>query len=68
MTSFLGILTGDSIDKRIDFGMNYTELFEAFINSTESSNMNHYRSLLCILNKMLFYDCEHIQHLLTDMI
>ena len=35
MTSFLGILTGDSIDKRIDFGMNYTELFEAFINSTE---------------------------------
>ena len=68
MTSFLGILTGDSIDKRIDFGMNYTELFEAFINSTESSNMNQYRSLLCILNKMLFYDCEHIQHLLTDMI
>ena len=50
MTSFLGILTGDSIDKRIDFGMNYTELFEAFINSTESSNMNQYRSLLCILN------------------
>ena len=54
-------------DKRIDFGMNYTELFEAFINSTESSNMNHYRSLLCILNKMLFYDCKHIQHLLTDI-
>ena len=68
MTSFLGILTGDSIDKRFDFGINFTELFEAFINSSEAGNMNQYRSLLCILNKMLFYDCEHIQHLLTDMI
>ena len=68
MTSFFGILTGDSIDKRFDFGINFTELFEAFINSTEAGNMNQYRSLLCILNKMLFYDCEHIQHLLTDMI
>ena len=68
MTSFFGILTGDSIDKRFDFGINFTELFEAFINSTEAGHMNQYRSLLCILNKMLFYDCEHIQHLLTDMI
>ena len=68
MTSFLGILTGDSIDKKFDFGINFTELFEAFINSSEAGTMNQYRSLLCILNKMLFYDCEHIQHLLTDMI
>ena len=68
MTSFFGILTGDSIDKRFDFGINFTELFGAFINSTEAGHMNQYRGLLCILNKMLFYDCEHIQHLLTDMI
>ena len=67
MTSFLGILTGDSIDKRVDFGINFTDLFQAFINSTESDNKDLYRSLLCILNKMLFYDCEHIQLLLSDL-
>ena len=48
MTSFLGILTGDSIDKKVDFGMNFTKLFETFINSTESENMNLYINLLCM--------------------
>ena len=67
-TSFLGVLTGDSTDKKFDFWLNFTELFEAFINSTESTNLKNYRTLLCILNKMLFYDCSHIQALFKEMI
>ena len=67
-TSFLGVLTGDSTDKKIDFGLNFTQLFESFINSTESGNIKNYRALLCILNKMLFYDCEHVQFLFKEMI
>ena len=67
-TTFLGLLTGDSTDKKIDFGLNFTELFESFINSTESQNLKNFRALLCILDKMLFYDCEHVQALFTEMI
>ena len=67
-TSFLGVLTGDSTDKKFDFGYNFTELFESFINSTESDNLKNYRALLCILDKMLFYDCSHFQSLFTEMI
>ena len=67
-TSFFGVLTGDSIDKKFDFGLNFTQLFESFINSTESNNLNNYRTLLCIMNKMLFYDSSHIQALFREMI
>ena len=67
MTSFLRILTGDSVDKRVDFGLKFTLLFESFINSIESGNRNAYRNLLCIMNKMLFYDCEHIQQLFSEV-
>ena len=67
-TSFLGVLTGDSIDKKFDFGLNFTQLFESFINSTESNNLKNYRTLLCIMNKMLFYDSSHIQALFREMI
>ena len=62
------MLKGDSIDKKVDFGINFTKLFESFINSNESNNMNMYRNLLCILNKMLFYDGEHIQKLFSEII
>ena len=67
-TSFLGVLTGDSTDKKFDFGFNFTELFEAFINSIESGNLKYFRTLLCILDKMLFYDCSHVQFLFEEMI
>ena len=62
------MLKGDSIDKKVDFGINFTKLFESFINSNESNNMNMYRNLLCIMNKMLFYDGEHIQKLFSEII
>ena len=66
-TSFLGILTGDSIDKKFDFGLNFTHLFESFINSSESGNLKLYQILLCIQDKMLFYDGKHIQLLFKEM-
>jgi len=67
-TSFLGVLTGDVTDKKFDFGLYFTELFESFINSSESGNLTLFRTLLCILNKMLFYDCSHVQYLFKEMI
>ena len=67
-TSFLGVLTGDVTDKKFDFGLYFTELFESFINSSESGNLKLFRTLLCILNKMLFYDCFHVQSLFKEMI
>ena len=68
LTSFLGILTGEATDKKFDFGFNFTELFESFINSSESGNLKQYRTLLCIMDKMLFYDGPHVQLLFKEMI
>ena len=67
-TAFLNILSGDAIDKKIDFGEKYVNLFQSFINSTQSNNFTNYRTLLCIMTKMLFYDGEHIQSLFNEMV
>ena len=66
-TAFLSVLSGDAIDKKIDFGEKYVNLFQSFINSTQSSSFTNYRTLLCIMTKMLFYDGEHIQSLFNEM-
>ena len=66
-TAFLNVLSGDAIDKKIDFGEKYVNLFQSFINSTQSNSFTNYRTLLCIMTKMLFYDGEHIQNLFNEM-
>ena len=66
-TSFLCLLSGDSTDKKIDFGEKYVNLFQSFINSTQSTSFTNYKTLLCIMTKMLFYDGEHIQNLFKEM-
>ena len=66
-TAFLNLLSGDAMDKRIDYGEKYVKLFQSFINSTQSNNFTTYRTLLCIMTKMLFYDGEHIQELFKEM-
>ena len=66
-TAFLNVLSGDATDKKIDFGEKYVNLFQSFINSTQSNNFSNYRTLLCIMTKMLFYDGEHIQGLFNEM-
>ena len=66
-TSFLGILSGEATNKKIDFSAKYVNLFKSFINSTESANLASYRILLCIMVKLLLYDNKHIQYLFKDL-
>ena len=66
-TTFFNILTVESLNKKIDFGANYVNFFQTFINSKQSDNFDNYRTLLCIMTKILFYDGEHIQSLFNDM-
>ena len=65
-TTFLSVLSGDDSDKKVDFGEKYVNLFQSYINSTQSNSFTTYRTLLCIMTKMLFYDGEHIQSLFKD--
>ena len=66
-TSFLSILSGESFDEKIDFGEKYVNLFQAFIKSKQSDNFTDYKTLLCIMIKLLYYDCEHVQNLFNIM-
>ena len=66
-TTFLSVLSGDDSDKKVDFGEKYVNLFQSYINSTQSNSFTTYRTLLCIMTKMLFYDGEHIQSLFNKM-
>ena len=67
-TAFFYILNFESLNKNIDFGAKYVNLFQAFINSTQSHYFDNYRTLLCIMTKILFYNGEHIQELFNDMV
>ena len=67
-SAFLGIASGESTNKKIDYAIKYINLFKSFINSVESSNLTHYRTFLCIMVKLLLYDGEHIQALFKDLI
>ena len=67
-TAFFYILNFESLNKNIDFGAKYVNLFQAFINSTQSHYLDNYRTLLCIMTKILFYNGEHIQELFNDMV
>ena len=64
----MNIISFESINKNIDFGAKYVNLFQAFINSTQSYDFDNYRILLCIMTKILFYEGEHIQNLFNDMV
>ena len=66
-SSFLGISSGESTNKKIDYSIKYINLFKSFINSVESANLAHYRTLLCIMVKLLLYDGDHIQTLLKEL-
>ena len=65
-SAFLGIASGSSTNKKIDYAEKYVNLFKSFINSTESVNLTNYRTLLCIMVKLLLYDGEHIQSLFKE--
>ena len=65
---FLGIASGESTNKKIDYSVKYVNLFKSFINSKESGNLTDYRTLLCIMVKLLLYDGEHIQKLFKEFV
>ena len=67
-TCFLTTLTIESMNKKIDFGEKYVKMFQAFINSTQTDNPENYRTLLCIMTKILFYNGEHVQDLFIKMV
>ena len=60
-SAFLGISSGKTTSKKLDYSTKYVKLFKSFINSTESTNLTYYRTLLCIMVKLLLYDGDHIQ-------
>ena len=66
-SSFMGVLSGKTTNKKIDYGMKFVNLFKSFINSTESMNLVNYRTFLCIMVKSLLYDSQHIQELFKEL-
>ena len=67
-TAFFYILNFESLNKNTDFGAKFVNLFQAFINSTQSYDFENNRTLLCLMTKILFYNGEHIQELFNDMV
>ena len=65
--AFIGIASGKLTNKKIDYSLKYVNLFKSFINSIVSSNLANYRTLLCIMVKLLLYDSEHIQSLFKEL-
>ena len=65
--AFLGIASGESTNKKIDYAVKYVHLFKSFINSTNTVNLFIYRNILCIMVKLLLYDGEHIQSLFKEI-
>ena len=65
--TFLGILSGVSTNKKVDYADKFVNLFRSFINSTQSINLAYYRNLLCIMVKSLLYDGQHIQGLFKEL-
>ena len=65
-SAFLGVSSGESTNKKIDFSIKYVNLFKSFINSKESGNFTYYHTLLCIMVKLLLYDGNHIQKLFKE--
>ena len=66
-SAFLGVISGETTNKKIDYGIKYVHFFKSFINSKESNNLGNYRTLLCIMVKLLLYDGEHIQGLFKEL-
>ena len=66
--AFLGIASGESTNKKIDYGSKYINLFKSFLNSTDSVNLTSYRNLFCIMVKLFSYDGDHIKSLFKELV
>ena len=66
--AFINVSSGKAMNhKNIDFAKKFVNMFKSYINSTESRNLTFYKTLLCIMNKLLLYDNEHIQTLVEEL-
>ena len=61
-TNFLNVFTRVSNDIKItDYRKAFIEYFNIFLNSIEGNNSQKLEDLICIITKLLFYDCEGMQ-------
>ena len=65
--AFIDISSGRSSTKNIDYSQKFVNLFKSYINSVESKNLTYYRTFLCIMDKLLLYDSEHVQSLIQEL-
>jgi len=61
-TNFFNVFTRVSNEtKVIDYRKKIIEYFQIFLNSQEGNNSQKLEDLLCIITKLIFYDCENMQ-------
>ena len=65
--AFLDVSSGKSTNKKIDYSKKFVNLYKSYINSTESRNLAYYKTFLCIMDKLLLYDSEHVQGLIKEL-
>ena len=65
--TFIEISMGKSSNKNIDYSKKFVNMFKSYINSTESRNLAYYKTFLCIMDKLLLYDSEHVQGLIQKL-
>ena len=65
--AFIDVSSGRSSTKNIDYSEKFVNMFKSYINSVESKNLTYYRTFLCIMDKLLLYDSEHVQGLIQEL-
>ena len=65
--AFIDVSSGRSSTKNIDYSEKFVNMFKSYINSVESQNLTYYRTFLCIMDKLLLYDSEHVQGLIQEL-
>lgn len=68
-TNFFKVLTTFSNESSIfNYRKQIVDYFQAFLNSTEFSNFQKYQTLLNLVTKFMFYDCNEMQMQFEKMI
>ena len=65
--AFIDISSGKSSTRNIDYAEKFVNMFKSYINSVDSRNLTYYRTFLCIMDKLLLYDSEHVQNLIQEL-
>ena len=64
---FIDISSGKSTNMKVDYAKKFVKMFESYINSLESRNLTYYKTFLCIMDKLLLYDSQHVQGLIKEL-